>query len=87
MNTIRVSNSLDPDQTPHFVGPDLGPNCLQRLSAGRSRINLFLFPANAEQIDAAKEVIKKLQISYSADSFENPVPQKHWRNIVIRACI
>ena len=32
-NTIRVSNSLDPDQVPCFVGPDLGPNCLQRLSA------------------------------------------------------
>ena len=32
-NTIRVSNSLDPDQVQHFVGPDLGPNCLQRLSA------------------------------------------------------
>ena len=31
--TIRVSNSLDPDQARHFVGPDLGPNCLQRLSA------------------------------------------------------
>ena len=24
-------NSLDPDQARHFVGPDLGPNCLQRL--------------------------------------------------------
>ena len=32
-NTIRVSNSLDPDQTRHFIRPDLGPNCLQRLSA------------------------------------------------------
>ena len=32
-NTIRVSNSLDPDQDRHCVGPDLGPNCLQRLSA------------------------------------------------------
>ena len=32
-NTIRLSNSLDPDQARHFVGPDLGPNCLQRLSA------------------------------------------------------
>ena len=37
-NTIRVSNNLDPDQTQHFVGPDLSPNCLQRLSAdGKSR--------------------------------------------------
>ena len=30
---MRVSNSLDPDQAQHFVGPDLGPNCLQRISA------------------------------------------------------
>ena len=30
---LRVSNSLDSDQAGHFVGPDLGPNCLQRLSA------------------------------------------------------
>ena len=28
-----MSNSLDPDQARHFVGPDLGPNCLQMLSA------------------------------------------------------
>ena len=27
-----VSNSLDPDQARHFVGPNLGPNCLQSLS-------------------------------------------------------
>ena len=33
MNTIRVSNSLDPDQDRRSVGPDLGPNGLQRLSA------------------------------------------------------
>ena len=32
-NTIRVSNSLDPDQNRHSVGPDLGSNCLQKLSA------------------------------------------------------
>ena len=31
--TIRVSNNLDPDQARHFVGPDLGPNSLQRLLA------------------------------------------------------
>ena len=28
-NTIRASNSVDPDQARHFVGPDLGQNCLQ----------------------------------------------------------
>ena len=31
-NTIRVSNSLDSEQDRHSVGPDLRPNCLQRLS-------------------------------------------------------
>ena len=33
MITMRLSNGLDPDLDPHFFGPDLGPNCLQRLSA------------------------------------------------------
>ena len=28
-----MSNSLDPDQARHFVGPDLGPNCLLGLLA------------------------------------------------------
>ena len=32
-NTIRVHNSKDSDQARHFVGLDLGPNCLQRLLA------------------------------------------------------
>ena len=30
---LSVSNSLDPDQDRHSVGPDLGSDCLQRLSA------------------------------------------------------
>ena len=33
MNTIRALNGLDPDQDQRSVGPDMGPNCLQRLSA------------------------------------------------------
>ena len=28
-----MSDSFDPDQAQLFVWPDLGPNCLQRLSA------------------------------------------------------
>ena len=27
-----MSNNLDPDQARRNVGPDLGPNCLQRIS-------------------------------------------------------
>ena len=44
--TLSVSNGLDPDQDPHFVRPDLGPNSLQRLSAdnkiiaSKERLNL-----------------------------------------------
>ena len=32
-NMIRVSNGSDPDQDRHSVGPDLGPNYLQKLLA------------------------------------------------------
>ena len=32
-NTNRVSNSVELDQAWPLVGPDLGPNCLQRYSA------------------------------------------------------
>ena len=37
-----MSNSLNSDQARQNVGPDLGPNCLQRLSAddtSRQRVN------------------------------------------------
>ena len=33
LKTFKVSNGLNPDQDRYFVGPDLGPSCLQRLSA------------------------------------------------------
>ena len=33
-NSINISNSFDSDQDSHSAGPDLGPNCVQRLSAG-----------------------------------------------------
>ena len=40
-NTIKVSNCLNPDQAQHFDGPDLDPDCLQRLSADNtSRIRV-----------------------------------------------
>ena len=31
MNTISMSNSLDPDQAQHFVGPDLGPKLFAKV--------------------------------------------------------
>ena len=41
-NIFRMSNSLDPDQARRFVGPDLGQNCLPKLSeddTSRHRVN------------------------------------------------
>ena len=40
-----MSNSLDQDHLRSFVRPDLGPNCLQRLSsdeASRQRVELSI---------------------------------------------
>ena len=39
-NTIRVSNSFNLDQDQHSVSPDLGPNCLQSLSADDKNLPL-----------------------------------------------
>ena len=40
-----LSSSLDPNQARLFVGPDLGPNCLQRFQqatlAGKDLITLL----------------------------------------------
>ena len=44
-NNIRVSNGLDPDQDQHSVSPDLGPNCLQRLSADDNENQKHCLPA------------------------------------------
>ena len=46
-----VSNSLDPDQARHFVGPDLGPNSLQSLSSADDTVgwNKSLFTLNEEE--------------------------------------
>ena len=43
-----MSNGLDPDQDRHFVGPDLGLNCLQRSNIAAciehvERVNLDKF--------------------------------------------
>ena len=39
-------NRLDPDQARHFVGPDLGPNCLhksyQQTTLGDKELNMYV---------------------------------------------
>ena len=48
-NTTRVSNSLDPSQDQHYVGPDFGSNCLQRLSAEEKKT--LLSDSNLESVN------------------------------------
>ena len=50
---IRVSNILIADQDRHSVDPDLGPNCLQRLSASEKKY-----------IVSKKRVKKSFRINY-----------------------
>ena len=41
-NTTRVSNSYDLERAQHFDGPNLGPNCMYKLTAdntSRQRVN------------------------------------------------
>ena len=56
-----MSNSFDPDQA-RFVGPDLSPNCLPRLSAddaGRQKVKhlvqLFMLNLTEHKIKTAHE--------------------------------
>ena len=51
-NIIRVSNRLDPDQARRFVGPDLGPTCLQMLNVSTDDKN-----------DINEEMINKMHYS------------------------
>ena len=37
-----MSNSLDPDQTRHFVWPDLGPNFLQKIGRYKELEDMFV---------------------------------------------
>ena len=51
-NTFRVLNSFDPDQARSYVGPDLGPNCLQKLPAhdtGRQRVKVIMLHMEARR--------------------------------------
>ena len=60
----RVSNSLDPDHTQCFVWPDLGPDCLQGLSAddlSRQRVEIDLYSSHPEfPVPKLKKNVRKI---------------------------
>ena len=67
-NTIRISNSLDPDQDRQNVCPDLGPNCLQKLSADdKSRSEfcmLLLSSADIFQTQPFQKILSGIQSEF-----------------------
>ena len=65
--TIRVSNSLDPDQARHLVGPDLGPKCLQRLMSADDKSHCQQEVLNTEQVLDTTFWLKS--ISFGANFF------------------
>ena len=60
-----MSNSLDPDQACHFVGPDLGTNCLQRLSEETLKADNVLNFCNHRK-DPQNKRIKMVAMYYGA---------------------
>ena len=75
MNTVRVSNSLDPVQARHFVRPELGPNSLQNLSAvdnSRQKVK-YIFHFTFHQ-----EHLKRMNINHDCKHrWENQFYLKH----------
>ena len=56
---------MDPDQARHFVMPDLGPNCLQKLSAdgtGRLRVTECIGFMLLDDTNSANGSSKKISI-------------------------
>ena len=66
-NSLRISNGLEPDQGRHCVGPDLGPNCLQRLSADNKEGKEFTVP---EHLGTGDKNISILHLSCSTSGLQ-----------------
>ena len=45
-----MANSLDPEQAGHFVRPDLGTNCLQKLSTEAKSLPKYKLQVNEHMI-------------------------------------
>ena len=71
-NTLRVSNSLDPDQAQRTSRPDLGPSFLQRLSAEDTRIGLH-------------EYTQLMFIRRSPPQFENRIMARVYVRSIMRS--
>ena len=76
-----MSNSLDPDQVRRVVGPDLGTNCLPRLSAdgtGRQRVNQSCGIKSNGHIYPEELLIKPLKVQDG-----RPISLQHFIEILL----
>ena len=67
-----MSSSLDPDQARQDVGPDLGPNCLQRLSADdtcRQKVNSSLIVNSLVWILTGSASQRQARVSRDKENF------------------
>ena len=84
-----VSNSLNPKQGRQFVGPDLGPNCWQGLSANntnrqllRERSDLCPWPhIICNNNPSTKQMTSKQHLSWIAGQCS-----EHWNHLHNRTC-
>jgi len=51
------------------------------VSSNQDRCGFLVVAASGEQIDKAKEMIKKLQFAFRSENFENPALQKHYASV------
>ena len=74
-NIIRVSNCLDQDQARDFLGPDPGPNSLQRVSADDiSRKRVKLHARTLRTLQARREISIMGCLSYDIVSGSEIMP-------------
>ena len=59
-----MSNGLVSDLDRHFVGPDLGPNCLQRLSVEDKSMIMVIRPGNSQNACRKSTFFKKIFQEY-----------------------
>ena len=95
--TIKEWNNLDPDQAKCFVGPDLGPDCLQWLSAddtSRQRVKIDFHGSNVLLThsipcsQAQKKMVGKLLIKICSKLVRLPAWEDiYWLRLRYSKCI
>ena len=87
--SIRVSNSLDPDQTKGFVEPHLGPNCLseQTTLAGKELRTLYSLFVHKQIKHIWASVQENLSLGFPLKLDSNHSPQLQRLARILKFCL